>query len=1393
MDEIDPPADDTLPSGRKRRWAKRLGWVLALLVTPFLLLALLINTPVGKRIVADEIGRLAPESGLRFAIGRIEGDIYGKAVLHDVVLSDPKGPFLSVPRVELDWNPLAWFQRGLEVNRLVAQRGRLTRMPELLPGDPDEPILPDFDIRVRRLAIENLTLAPGAVTAQAQRVDLEARATIKRGRLYVSADGRLGQADRVRLLIDAKPDGDKFDMALDYRAPRDGVLAKMVGARAGYRAWIGGQGNWRNWLGHAVVRRDDKRFAAFRLTNKAGQYGLVGQVYPADVARGVVARALGRATSLAASGRLENSAFIGDIALRGAGVHANGAGEIDLSHKRFGGFAVNVKVLDPGLFGSVMALDNARLRARLDGKFDDLSITHELAITRLVAGDVALENVAQRGVARYESAGWELPIELTADKVSSGVEAIDQHLGRASLRGDLTWKQGHLASDEMRLALADVSARFAVRGDTSTGAFGLAGPARAQGLKIDGLGLVDADAQLRLKLGGREPWWLGARLDGIVRQINSGLVRGLAGDVVRFDGDVALGGETGLSFRQVDLKSDLLTMALDGQVHQGQASIAGHGSHVKYGPFDVAASLDAGGPEVALVLAEPLPAAGVRDVRLALSPQADGFRIETSGGSALGPFVGSLNLLLPASGDAVIDVEQLRIWRTQVRGRLTLEDSGIRGLLELDGGGLDGTLALTPRPQGQFFDVAIKANNAEFGGAMPLSIAHADIRGSGLLNGDGSRIDLSATGQGWRIGPLFAGRLSVRAQIVDGVGDVALSMTGRRGSRFELKLDGRIKPGELSVISTGSFAQREIRMPRRAVLTRQADGAWQLAPTQVSYGNGVMIASGRFGGAETAVQLKLARMPLSLVDIIGGELGLGGTASGTVDYHVDRGGQPRGSARLKINQLSRSGQVLSSSPIDLALVADLAPDSFSARAIVQDDGARPGRIQARITDLPADGTLIDRLQRGRLFSQLRFDGPIEALYRLAAVEGFDLTGPVTIAADASGSLMQPQVRGSLTSDNLRLLSAISGTDIRGMKVRGTFASSRLRITRFAGTTRGDGVVTGSGTIDLANIGQGRGPQIDIKASARRARLINAGGFSAAVTGPLRIQSDGVGGVIAGRVRIDQASWQLGRAEEAMSLPNIKATHINRLEDAVPVRVASAPWRYLVDAEASGRIDVDGMGLDSEWGADFILRGTSSDPRIGGEAKMVRGYYSFSGTRFELTRGRIVFDVNGPIDPRLDIQAETTKDNLAVTVNVRGSAQAPEITFSSSPSLPEEEILSRLLFGDSVTTLSATDALQLGAAVASLRGGSGMDPINRLRGAIGLDRLRIVPADPALGRETGVALGKNLGRRFYIELVTDGQGYSATQIEYRITSWLALLASVSTIGRNSVLLEVSRDY
>jgi translocation and assembly module TamB len=49
------------------------------------------------------------------------------------------------------------------------------------------------------------------------------------------------------------------------------------------------------------------------------------------------------------------------------------------------------------------------------------------------------------------------------------------------------------------------------------------------------------------------------------------------------------------------------------------------------------------------------------------------------------------------------------------------------------------------------------------------------------------------------------------------------------------------------------------------------------------------------------------------------------------------------------------------------------------------------------------------------------------------------------------------------------------------------------------------------------------------------------------------------------------------------------------------------------------------------------------------------------------------------------------------------------------------------------------------------------------------------------------------RKLFVEVITDGQGYSATRAEYQVTRWLSLLSSISTIGRTSANVRVSKDY
>lgn len=1394
----------TVPPRRRFHRARRAGrWALGALAALVLLIvaaAVVLNTPIGQRALTDRIAAQTLPNGLNIRIGRIEGNLYGKAVLHDVRLSDLKGVFATIPRAEVDWNPKAWLSNRLDIRDFAARRAILLRIPTFRPGDPDKPMLPGFDISIDRLRIDNLTLAPGIAGPRAQRVDLDGEVQVDDRRLKVRSRGAFGRTDVYAFSIDAEPDGDSFDMGLDYRAAADGPAAQMLGANAAYRAQIGGDGTWKRWDGYLVVRRDGADFGAFRLTNRSGLFRVLGRVRPDEALTGPLAALAGPAVSVDAAARIDDRKLDGRYRVVTGSLDLAAEGLVDLAQNRLGDLALELTTRAPLALGT-LRVENARLTAKADGAFGDLTLGHEMQVGKLVSGATVVEGLSQRGTARREGTTWRLPLDAALSRVRTGNALLDPRLVNGRARGMITLAGTRLSSDRLRIAFPNTTADVTLAGDTARGTYRIDGMVAAQQLVLENVGRASGSAKVTFDIGGRSPWSLVAGVSARVQPVSNATLANLAGNRINVRGGLVLGANRPVVFNRLRIDAPRLTAQLNGRVQGGRTTLAGRGRQADYGPFTVEAAITGAGPRAVLVFANPYPAAGLRDVRIALAPSKDGFAIETSGQSTLGPFDGVLGLVMPRGGPTQVEIARLKVTDTAVTGRLTLGKDAISGKLALAGGGLDGTVALAPRGGGQGLDIDLAARNASFGGATPITIARADIKAQGTLAKGNSTFTGTARGAGLSYGTLFLGRFAAQGRVTNGVGHIDASIAGRRASTFALDLNADVAKSRIALAARGELAGKRITMPRRAVLTALPKGGWQLAPTALIYGGGTVIAGGRFGGGDLQLGLQLDKMPLSLLDIAMADLGLGGTVSGLVNYGRGPDGLPRADAKVIVAGLTRSGLVLSSKPVNLSLVANLTATDLVARAVFRNDEIQRGRLQARIAGIPAGPDLVERLRAGSLMAQLRYQGTAETLWRLAAIEAFDMTGPVSIAADATGTLARPQVRGAVASDNLRIRSSLSGTDLRSVRMRGTFAGSRLAITSFAGKADNGGDVSGSGIVDLAGLGervqgrflQVRGPKLDLRAAARNAHLLDANGLSATITGPLRILSDGLGGTIAGRVRIDEASWALGRANASQKLPRIATREVNVPDDIGPANATSAPWRYLINASSDSRIEVRGMGLESEWGADILLRGTTDNPRIGGEARVVRGGYSFAGTRFELTRGIITFDENVPVDPRLDITAETSTTGLTVRVRVTGNAVQPQIDFTSVPSLPEEEILARLLFGGSITTLSATDALQLGAAVASLRGGGGMDPINRLRSAIGLDRLRIVPADPTLNRQTGVALGKNIGRRFYVELVTDGRGYSATALEFRVTNWLSLLATVSTVGRQSAVAKISKDY
>jgi translocation and assembly module TamB len=190
-------------------------------------------------------------------------------------------------------------------------------------------------------------------------------------------------------------------------------------------------------------------------------------------------------------------------------------------------------------------------------------------------------------------------------------------------------------------------------------------------------------------------------------------------------------------------------------------------------------------------------------------------------------------------------------------------------------------------------------------------------------------------------------------------------------------------------------------------------------------------------------------------------------------------------------------------------------------------------------------------------------------------------------------------------------------------------------------------------------------------------------------------------------------------------------------------------------------------LDTEWSFDATAGGTTAKPTVVGSAELVRGNIMIAGEPFNIDTGHITFD-GDPEQARLDLSASQHRADLDVTLHVTGTPTKPVITLESTPSYPQDEILSRMLFGTSKAQLSGVQNAQLGAAVASLAGGAGYDLLSPVRQTLGLSSLH-------LGGGTGgqlLSAGRYLGNDVYFQ-VSSGVSLAEAAIEWEIRPHLEL--------------------
>jgi translocation and assembly module TamB len=445
-----------------------------------------------------------------------------------------------------------------------------------------------------------------------------------------------------------------------------------------------------------------------------------------------------------------------------------------------------------------------------------------------------------------------------------------------------------------------------------------------------------------------------------------------------------------------------------------------------------------------------------------------------------------------------------------------------------------------------------------------------------------------------------------------------------------------------------------------------------------------------------------------------------------------------------------------------------------------------------------DGSGIDVPKTAPIQASLTGEGKLDDLASLLPLGEDSLGGTFGVNLNVTGTLAHPEAGGRLRITDGQYDSLAAGTTLRGLNLELDGDASALELKRLDANDGGAGRLSGRGKVVLDQPG-GPGLDLDLDLTAFTATRLDEAMVVA--SGKAHVSGTALKPKLDGDIAIDKATIAipdtLPTDVPVLEVDRIDSRHPHKEPPPKPL-VPPVSLALAVKISTPGQIFVRGRGLDSQWKTDLDVGGTSDAPTVSGTLTTVRGTYSLLGKDFTITQGTVTFIEGTTIDPELALTAEYVASDSKVDVTLKGPAAKPQLTLTSDPVLPQDEILARVLFNTGVGSMTPLQALQLAQAVAALSG-HGPNVLDKVRSVTGLDQLGVSSSGDTSGggalAGTTVSGGKYIAPGVFLG-VDRGIGQSTTRgrLEVELTPHISADAAVGAASASSNLgLTYHLDY
>lgn len=415
-------------------------------------------------------------------------------------------------------------------------------------------------------------------------------------------------------------------------------------------------------------------------------------------------------------------------------------------------------------------------------------------------------------------------------------------------------------------------------------------------------------------------------------------------------------------------------------------------------------------------------------------------------------------------------------------------------------------------------------------------------------------------------------------------------------------------------------------------------------------------------------------------------------------------------------------------------------------------------------DLPESSSL-----NGMLKADLQA-GPLAAAL-LPASHNF--AGRVQSNAVLEGTIKNPELQGKITVQDGTYVYERYDVTLNNIALNGTFTRDNLVIESMSADDGGQGTLKGRGEIDLS----GDKFAADIDLDAANIHLLKGDKADGIISAKLNLKGRGDEYALGGQIKPHHLEITIPEKFSG-NVPELNVIDKKEFEKGDLPETVESKIDLDIRVMADNQIFIRGWGLDAELGGRVRITGTAENPLFNGKLDLIRGRYEEFGKRFRINRATLAFRGAVPPSPYLDVIAETDAEDITAYVNLTGSVESPKIKFSSVPGLPEDEVLSRILFGRDVSDISPFQAVQLAQTLRRFSGqggGGGFNPLGQLRNITGLDDLRV---ESGSGEGATVGAGKYINDRIYLGVEKGTlENSGAATLEFEVTPDITIESEV----------------